>query len=266
MSHPNFKYKPLLFSITAKSNLHVGSGGENYGIIDNMIQRDPATNIPCINASSIKGALRDFFSHYITEHSEMEKTEYSKMERFIFGNPKKEEDKDPAKQEYSEGNYKFLQGDLASIPVPQEDVLFKLKTSQGLINHCAQNLDFLQLNLKTPPNGEIFGNGCKTIDDTEFIELISDYKLPVIARNKLIDGKSDNLWYEQVLPRETRLYFVVLYPDYTDNTEQKQYLEIFIELIEKYPVQIGANASVGYGYCEIKCLNNSLKTTDNEAN
>ncbi len=82
--------------------------------------------------------------------------------------------------------------------------------------------------------------------DNEFAELVSDFHLPVIARNNLADGRSTNLWYEQVLPSETRFWFGVLYP--VSDTE----LDKFISIIQSNPVQIGANASIGYGFCKIE--------------
>ena len=55
--------KAKFFKIEAISNLHVGNGEINYGLIDNLIQRDPVTELPNINSSSLKGALREFFKH-----------------------------------------------------------------------------------------------------------------------------------------------------------------------------------------------------------
>ena len=47
--------------IQAKTNLHVGNKNtSNYGLIDKAIQRDPLTQIPCINSSSLKGALNEY--------------------------------------------------------------------------------------------------------------------------------------------------------------------------------------------------------------
>ncbi len=56
-------YNSAFFKITAKTNLHVGCGTDDYGIIDNLIQRDHITNLPVINSSSLKGALRAFCEH-----------------------------------------------------------------------------------------------------------------------------------------------------------------------------------------------------------
>ena len=42
------------------TNMHVGDGEENYSIIDKMVERDPVTKYPTVNASGVKGALREF--------------------------------------------------------------------------------------------------------------------------------------------------------------------------------------------------------------
>ena len=35
-----------MYVINTLSNMHVGSGEVNYGVIDNLIQRDSVTNLP----------------------------------------------------------------------------------------------------------------------------------------------------------------------------------------------------------------------------
>ena len=48
-----------VFTITAKTNLHVGNeGGTNFSVIDKAIQRDALTGLPCINSSSLKAIVR----------------------------------------------------------------------------------------------------------------------------------------------------------------------------------------------------------------
>jgi len=68
-------------------------------------------------------------------------------------------------------------------------------------------------------------------------------ELPVIARNHLENGISTNLWYEQVVPREARFYFPVYGLDDRMGTAIKDKL--------KYHLQVGANATVGYGLCKL---------------
>ena len=70
---------------------------------------------------------------------------------------------------------------------------------------------------------------------------LEEYALPVIARNNL---KDTNLWYEEFVPRHSRFYCVILK---TSDCE----LDIQSFLNEQY-IQIGGNASVGYGYCKFE--------------
>ena len=44
------------------TNMHVGNGDVNYNIIDNEVEKDPVTGYPTVNASGVKGALREFFN------------------------------------------------------------------------------------------------------------------------------------------------------------------------------------------------------------
>ena len=83
-------------------------------------------------------------------------------------------------------------------------------------------------------------------DDAKFIELCSDDNLPIIARNVLDNGESKNLWYEQVVPAETIFYTII--HDNGDRTLAEQISN------PKAFVQIGANATIGYGYCKFTNL------------
>ncbi|MFH1118197.1 MAG: type III-B CRISPR module RAMP protein Cmr4 [Bacteroidota bacterium] len=72
-------------------------------------------------------------------------------------------------------------------------------------------------------------------------------KLPVIARNFLDNGQSKNLWYEEIVPRESLFYSIVTSP-----LDFDKFYDAF-EGIKQ--MQIGGNSSVGYGYCKIKIQN-----------
>ena len=80
-------------------------------------------------------------------------------------------------------------------------------------------------------------------------------KLPVIARNKLDNGISENLWYEEVVPKESRFYFLVSHPDLTDANGLAKFNDLFNETLKKtqinHLVQIGGSSSVGYGLCKL---------------
>ncbi len=292
--NPEYQYQVAVFTITALSNLHVGSGSENYGIIDNLVQRDPLTGFPCIYSSSLKGALREYFRYYLNLPDK------SAFLSDVFGTDKKDldengkdgkkENKEKGKEEFKAGKYRFLQADLLSFPVRSDKRLYYRSTCPFLIDNLVSylckldkkvNLDNLknalgnedaiqfsdegeaileELDLKAKyvlkdiSTYNDFIDNCEKfaiVKDEKFAELVSDFHLPVIARNNLNNGQSTNLWYEQVLPRKTKFIFAVLYP------KGDKYFTDFKCLIEKdeTPVQIGANASIGYGFCSIKEVN-----------
>ena len=78
----------------------------------------------------------------------------------------------------------------------------------------------------------------------DFIKYCDDDALPIIARNCLENGESTNLWYEQVLPSLSVLATVIV----TKESGQ-------MDLLDGKIVQIGANATIGYGYCKFVKIN-----------
>ena len=249
-----------LYLINNISNLHVGSGDTNYGVIDNLVQKDVNTGLPTIHSSSLKGALRKYFQE-----------KQSNLIDHIFG----DENNKP-------GKWKFLSADLLSRPVRSDKIPYFNATSPEAIKHFIEKAEklgyksnvltelkkFANLNpgksqpmvfdenlkgAKIEETGwvavkddfdvsnikSLFGDNIVLLNHSDFIEL----ELPVIARNHLENGKSQNLWYEEVVPYDSRFGFFVL----TDNNYEKD----FNTEIKDNIVQIGANASIGYGLCKI---------------
>lgn len=100
---------------------------------------------------------------------------------------------------------------------------------------------------------ELFGENLVVMDNETFSEIMDE--LPVIARNKLDNGESENLWYEEVVPRQTQFYFGAIdsEKDYKDGEKdncEKLFNKIVFDKFKEY-VQIGGNATIGYGYCKI---------------
>jgi CRISPR-associated protein Cmr4 len=83
------------------------------------------------------------------------------------------------------------------------------------------------------------GNNPVLVNNEVFQKNITE-KLPVIARNNLENGQSTNLWYEEIVPRETVFYTFISAPEGNRKIE-----------FDKSVLQIGANASVGYGFSEM---------------
>ncbi len=264
MSTTNYNYKVGFFTITAKSLLHVGAGGENFWIIDNLIQRDPTTQLPCIYASSLKGALREYMKDYLTV---ITNPDWIKKLCDIFCNDRSDFPDlsdvqlasalqvDPAqlKKQNFPGEFRFLQADLLSIPTHKDGYVEYKITSQWLKDNFREMMDLFNSELTFPVKlDEYIGTTNIAATDEEFCEMVDDYHLPVIARNHLENGSSTNLWYEQVLPRGTKLFFAVLY-------ENQELFEVFKTSVTSNPVQIGANASVGYGFCKIEFIETKFK-------
>lgn len=82
------------------------------------------------------------------------------------------------------------------------------------------------------------------VEEEEFKDCCSDDSLPIISRNCLENGESVNLWYEQVLPSLSVLATIIV----SKETGQ-------MDVLNNQIVQIGANATIGYGYCKFVKLN-----------
>ena len=263
-----------LYMIENLTHMHVGSGDANFGTVDRLIQRDAVTDYPSIHASSLKGALKEY-CEYRNQGDE------NTADTFIaqtFGS------------DDTAGNLRFVEAQLLCVPMrsdtrpyylctspmalsqflecaetfgitlPDADALVKAANYKGKtiaiadekaqIEECAakgaDGIDFNALE-------NLLGGPAALVPDELFSQLLRD--LPVIARNQLDNGESKNLWYEEVLPRKSRLYTVVGEPDYVNENDEdlkKHFQRFHRYLTDGTPIQIGANASVGYGLCRFR--------------
>ncbi len=240
------------YLIRCITNMHVGVGGANYDIVDNMVQRDVTSGMPTIFSSSLKGALREFFKNQWGEND--------KKLNYIFGH-------DADRNENNKGDighFNFFAANLLSLPVPAKDKIFQHTTSDFLMAH----IHTMKTHLGILENTDVVKNALKTFYN-DFQKVQIDWKqnklnteitnvdektikrlakkLPVIARNKLDNGQSKNLFYEEVVPHETRFVFFVA----KDENDIAEYGNPFDEELRNGIVQIGANGSIGYGFCKI---------------
>lgn len=240
--------KTYLWQITAKTNLHVGNeNSTSSGIIDKAVQRDVLTGLPCINASSLKGAIKEFC---IAEGilSTKERVE-------IFGSDKTGE------QESKKGKAIFYDAQILFLPVQDDNNLFTYATSEAVLKHMESRLELFGIKNLNPNVFKVAGNSGYSEDwqREDFSSLCSDENLPIIARNVLENGQSKNLWYEQVIPAETIFYAVIQEPDTVvekSDTAIKKSGGLLAEAIKKKNkiIQIGANATIGYGYCKFDLI------------
>ena len=264
--------KTVLFFIKALSNLHVGSGEINYGLVDNLIQRDPVTGLPTINSSSLKGAIREHFE-------KVSPKENVNVTRLFGSEPKAKSDK------RNSGSLRFFDADLVGIPVRTTggDFPYVFASSKETLSRIGKRLSTFGINapylwnIGDLPNTqnkpeqkieiedlqgkyqyattgkfkEIIDERIAIVGEKELDILCDNEHLPVISRNCLEDGISTNLFYEQVLPRYSRLCTVIMGDD--------KEVEEFRQALENEVVQIGGNATIGYGYCQFLTFNNEQK-------
>lgn len=235
------------------TNLHVGSGDFNYGVVDNEVERDCLSGNPVIHASGIKGALRD-----------VAEKQCKAVERIFGGIGDNKESKS--------GAYKFFDAHLLSRPLRvsgSEKFSYISVTTPEIINTFIDTLnnfgypnelkkiyvDFDNIKFYSNNPGihiesdedaykasEIPAEAKSTLDailgcNYALVESFDDYKLPVIARNKL--GENKNLWYEEYVPHHSVFYMMIMCDD------------AVVDLDFSKPVQFGGNASIGYGYTKI---------------
>lgn len=241
-----------VFLITAKTNLHVGDeSGGSFSVIDKAIQRDPLTKLPCINSSSLKGAIKEFCVHETTG-LDIKK---------LFGSDVDENGK-TNHNDSQKGNAIFFDAKLLMLPQQNSQTLYHYTTCNEVIEQMNEKIALFDTKKKkTDKEGKeeqskkiddtlkkvksLINNGkdVKTVCLEKFDNYCHDDNLPIVARNVLENGESKNLWYEQVLPAETVFYAVI--------REEGKKLK---EKLDGKLVQIGANATIGYGYCMFNIL------------
>lgn len=244
-------YKTYVFRLRALTNLHAGAGDSFYGAVDKMVQRDAATQRPVIHSHSLKGALREYFEEELGLDREF-------VNR-VFGTPVKGKSKDARP-----GAYRFFSADLLAIPVPEQDpgaaAAYHLAADEATLESYRKRLE--QMGNTTWANvttlRTALQNGELNIEmlPQRFKEAVEE--LPVVARNSLDNGKSENLWYEELVPRESIFGFVIQSGPTRGREDADQTVadeKMFLDSLKGKTVQIGANATVGYGYCSITLLN-----------
>ena len=217
-----------LWLITAKTNLHVGNENTSgIGIVDKAVQRDALTGLPCINSSSLKGAINE----WCTAQGKMSTAD----RKTIFGS-----DKNGSPTDSQKGKAIFFDAKLLYMPKQCDDVPYRLATRPEAVAEIVQRADMLGLTVTADMLKErVSAPGFLELDCGDFSKLCDDEHLPVIARNKLDNGTSENLWYEQVMPAET--VFCAMIDDHDGK---------LTACLDGQYVQIGANATIGYGLCK----------------
>lgn len=246
----------IIVQLKCLTNLHVGNGDVNYNIIDNEVERDPVTGYPVINASGVKGALREYFTRNCLDGTDT-----------YFGS----DGRNSTDKSTSPGKLKVLSAEMLAVPAraSEGNQPFYLISTPCAVNRYrdlkrellgvtdAGTVQEIRESVKVEgivpakqtmvslPNGQ--EPVLYLLEDSDFKSI----SLPVLARNCLNNGISTNLWYEEVVPHESLFYFPVLADD---TAEGREYLSAFRDELNGKVVQFGGNASIGYGLCKITVL------------
>jgi CRISPR-associated protein Cmr4 len=285
-------YKNKAYIISNQTNLHVGSGDTNFGIVDKEVQRDPISSTPVIHSSSLKGAIRNHFVSTLAPSNQTEDANETKPFTFdtVFGSENKQQ-----------GLVKFMDARLVFLPLRSNKKPFYHTTSLSTLKELQKFLNLLDINidlnlkaLQETDKSYVVGTETKVVVEdiycdskdidisylkelfgVENVAIFSDEDfnealtaLPVIARNKLEDGTSVNLWYEEVVPRDSRFVSILCYYDNfneegkdrrgkIDKTIFEKAYKRFESKLLKDTIQIGANESIGYGVCHFTKIGES---------
>lgn len=265
-----------LYSLKTLFNTHVGSGQSSYGIVDNIVQKDYLNAYPCIHSTSLKGALREWVEVALGKNTEAIS---------IFGSENDTKNGKNSANKSQPGSHHFFQAVLLSFPMRSDKVPFFnvtcpaiIQTFKAQLNHfgftaldnALQSLINLAPQTNQPKSlkgitgaivelhtiktvattqvvsheiEKLFGANLVIMDDSDFNKLIK--KLPIITRNHLENGQSSNLFYEEVVPRETHFAFLI-------GANPTTVTKFDTIKDETKLLQIGANATVGYGFCKLQ--------------
>ena len=259
--------KVNVYQLKCLTNLHMGSGDINYSVIDLEVERDPVTGEPTMNASGVKGAIRDFFEKNCADYIKAggkcsECMKHGKAAECdicrIFGSTE------------SNGEYKFFSGDLLGRPVrvtAGKDA-YAIATTPTLINSFVDKVNALAgtvvLKNDIPAVGTkssgcdadaVEGmSGLQVASSALLTKLLGDkwvvgddgwlktIGLPVVAHNVLNEKKkSKSLWFEEYVPHESVFGLIVM------STDDK----LDAVIANKPVIQFGAEASTGCGYVQL---------------
>lgn len=269
-----------LMKIKCLTNLHVGSGDIKFDIVDGQVEKDPVTNYPVIFSSGVKGALREYAELNL-------KAEDVEM---IFGTERTNNKEKKGKAgnvkfltaQMTAMPMRASSGSRSYYMATSKLMLAQLCKMRQDIENKEWNLlqDVMSLDrdknyyLRDEGDGKIGAEGyeadLKIPDElgtlnrflsetfSENVIILSEKNmkntsLPIVARNYLENGKSENLWYEEIVPHES-VFFLYMLSNGTPAGDKS--LKTLLALIDEKPlIQFGGNTTIGNGLTKVERWN-----------
>ena len=154
---------------------------------------------------------------------------------------------------FEQGEYDFVIFADEERTIPMIEDYEKGKCTQLANDENCPDYIKLMRNYLSPSKVKDFIYSLAVFSDKNFHN-ICKIGLPIIARNHLENGKSINLFYEEILPRRSVLWFMTGTYNHFPKNEQETFdkiINVFEKKLTKDIIQIGANASIGYGETKI---------------
>lgn len=283
--------KKELFSICtfyAVSPIHAGSGASTSAV-DLPIQRERHTNWPHIQASGVKGAIRDHYRRFAGESR-------NNTINFIFGSDKDNDNDQEGFDSDLPGAISFSDAKLLAFPMRSNVAPFVWVTSPSILQRLKNDMafsklgDIAELPLVNDENaivlagnisGDVIledavvtiqGNGNRFDLPAGFpiidrLLLISDQMFDYcvsacteiqtqIKINSATGTAADGaLRYQELLPSDTLLYAIVYFSQSAGLNElQAGTIQGHIEDVINDFIQIGGDETLGRGICKISWL------------
>lgn len=291
--------KTKMYVITTMSNLHVGSGEYNMGVIDNLVQRDVLNKFPNINSSSLKGALREYFNS--GDQSGTNDGKCTEFIREVFGSSPKE-----SRENMQQGKFRFFEANLLSYPVRSDkspymravtsdvlkELLLKIEEFRVEITPEMKNALCALSNIDVQPcSPQVFLPKLSGAVVEDF-HLEAQFNIPETIKEHLLVlfrlfGERFVLMHSSDFANLCdNTHLPVISRNYLENGESKnlwyeevvprfsqfyftaildeEYEEEFEAKLSNGLIQIGGNSTIGYGFSKIQLLSSvNLKNYEN---
>ena len=281
-----------IISFYAISPIHAGSGA-SVATVDLPIQRERHTGFPHIQASGVKGAMRDHF-----RQNNGDKVKINQ----IFGSD--EQDNWDEKKESLPGLISVSDAKLLAFPMRSNVAPFVWVTSPTILKRLSKDLAYVgisetfeDLNIKEDEakivKGELGDNKRIILEDvtvnlvedatvnikgkfesTSLKDIFHDVERLLLISDEMFDycvsscteiqtnikidsekgtAKDGGLRYQEFLPSDSVLYSVVYFSDKSKDLEAKAVKKYLRETIKDF-LQVGGDITLGKGICKVNWI------------